>query len=171
MSKHEPMRFVDLASQADAAEGVIGDGSRQGARPSQTATPEPVSETGPYPRYEPGRYDAECVSAQIYFDRQFRSWKCALRFSILEDEAPIFCFLHLGSKAKPTAGPRSEYRRAWIIANGGQPRKRQSLSPRIFTGKIFEVIVGDVAKRFDGREHPAQAIYSIVRQIVSRTFP
>jgi hypothetical protein len=36
---------------------------------------------------------------------------------------------------------------------------------------MFEVRVGDVKKRFDGREHPEGAIYSVVREIVRRTFP
>jgi hypothetical protein len=45
------------------------------------------------------------------------------------------------------------------------------LSARAFVGKIFQVRVADVKKRFDGREHPEGAIYSIVREIVRRTFP
>jgi hypothetical protein len=72
---------------------------------------------------------------------------------------------------KPYAGPRSEYRRAWIIATGEQPRRRQILSARVFVGKIFEVRVDDVVRRFDGREHPKGGIYSIVREIVRRTYP
>lgn len=139
--------------------------------PSQSSGPDPVCEQAPYPRYEPGSYEAECVAAETYRDRQFGSWKCALHFSILPDGAPVFCFLHLGSKQKPIMGARSEYRRAWIIANGEQPRKRQILSKRVFVGKIFEVRVGDVEKRHDGREHPKAAIYSVVKEIIRRTYP
>ncbi len=133
--------------------------------------PDPVCEQAPYPRYEPGVYEAECVGAETYRDRQFSSWKCALRFSILADGAPVFGFLHLGSKQKPIAGARSEYRRAWIIANGEQPRKRQTLSNRVFVGKIFEVRIADVQKRHDGRDHPTTAIYSVVKEIIRRTYP
>ena len=132
---------------------------------------EPVCEQAPYPRYEPGIYEAECVHAAIYRDRQFRSWKCVLRFSMIQDGAPVLCFRHLGSKVKPVAGLRSEYRRDWIIAKGEQPRKRQTLSERVFVGKIFEVRIADVERRFDGREHPKAAVYSVVREIVRRTYP
>jgi len=142
----------------------------EGTQPHSFA-PEPICEEAPYPRYEPGIYEAECVEARNYWDRQFRSWKCALRFSILQSGDPILRFLHLGSHKKPDAPPRSEYRRDWIIANGAQPRKRQALSPRVFVGKIYEIRVGDVQKRFDGREHPTPSIYSVVREIVRRTYP
>jgi len=111
------------------------------------------------------------VNADIYFDRQFARWSCVLEFSMLGGGTHVFCFLNLGHAAKPHAGPRSEYRRAWIIAAGDQPRRRQVLSARAFVGKIFQVRVADVKKRFDGREHPEGAIYSIVREIVRRTFP
>lgn len=148
----------------------LGERSEQLDR-QRTAGPEPVCDQGPYPRYEPGRYEGECVAAEIFYDRQFRSWKCALRFSLLGDGAPVYCFLHLGRNKKPAAGPRSEYRRAWLIAHGEQPRKRQVLSDRVFLGKIFELRIADVEKRFDGREHPEGAIYSVVREIIRRTYP
>lgn len=148
-------------------------GERRGQTGPRTRPdcPEPVCDQAPYPRYEPGVYEAECVDANIFYDRQFHSWKCALRFSLLADGAPVFCFLHLGSKQKPTVGARSEYRRAWIIANGEQPRKRQTMSKRVFLNKIFEVRIADVQKRFDGREHPKAAIYSKVKDILRRTYP
>jgi hypothetical protein len=111
------------------------------------------------------------VKAEIFRDRQFGRWSCALGFQLLGDGTHVFSFLNLGHAAKPHAGPRSEYRRAWIIAAGDQPRRRQVLAPRVFVGKIFEVRVADVKKRFDGREHPEGAIYSVVREIVRRTFP
>ena len=79
--------------------------------------------------------------------------------------------MHLGSKPKPVVGQRSKYRRAWIIANGEQPRKRQTLSRRVFVGKVFEVEIGNVERSHDGREHPKAAVYSVVREIVRRTYP
>lgn len=138
---------------------------------SNTTGPDPVCEQAPYPRYEPGVYEAECIRAGTYRDRQFGSWKCALQFSILPEGGCVLGFLHLGSKQEPTMPRRSEYRRAWIIANGEQPRKRQILSKRVFLGKIFEVRIGDVKKRHDGREHPRAAIYSVVKEIIRRTYP
>jgi hypothetical protein len=158
--KHGPVEALPGAWQNRESEG-----------PTQGTGPDPVCEQAPYPRYEPGVHEAECVRADTYRDRQFGSWKCCLRFSILPDGAPVFCFLNLGSKQKPIMGLRSEYRRAWIIANGEQPRKRQILSKRVFVGKIFEVRVGDVEKRHDGRKHPRAAVYSVVKEIIRRTYP
>jgi hypothetical protein len=149
----------------------LGERSGQIEPRTRAKCPEPVCEQAPYPRYGPGEYEAECVGTEIFYDRQFHSWKCSLRFSLLGDGGPVFCFLHLGSKQRPVVGARSEYRRAWIIANGEQPRRRQVMSPRVFVGKIFGIRIADVQRRFDGREHPTSAIYSVVREVVKRTYP
>ena len=132
---------------------------------------EPICDDASYPRYEPGIYDAECVGADIYRDPQFRAWKCRLKFSILPDGDPVYGFFHLGRRDSPHAGPRSEYRRAWAIANGNLPRKRQVLSHRTFKRKIFQVEIADVTSRFDKRPHPDVAVYSTVKQIVSKIYP
>jgi len=164
-----PMHYqIDASTSARVVRDA--DGQHREERNEGTG-PDPVCGQAPYPRYEPGTYEAECARAEIYRDRQFGSWKCALVFSILPDGAQVFCFLHLGSKKDPIVGARSEYRRAWIIANGEQPRKRQTLSKRVFIGKIFEVRIADVQKRYDGREHPMAAIYSVVKEIIRRTYP
>ena len=83
----------------------------------------------------------------------------------------MFGFLNLGNHAKPHAGRRSEYWRAWVIANDAPPRKRQTLSPRAFKGKLYEVRIDDVTRRFDGRDHHPAAIYSTVKEIIRRTYP
>jgi len=166
MSSDAP-RTARLTEPEAASDAVRTDRTRHDGG----SEPAPVSDRGPYPRLEPGVFEAECVKAETYRDRQFARWSCALEFSLLDDGTRVFCFLNLGRAAKPHAGPRSEYRRAWIIATGGQPRRRQVLSDRVFEGKIFEVRVANVEKRFDGREHPKGAVYSVVREIVRRTYP
>lgn len=133
--------------------------------------PEPVCEESPYPRYAPGTYEAECLAAVVYRDPRFRAWKARLKFSLLPDGDLIYGFFHLGGREKPHAGPGSEYRRAWIIASGAAPRKRQELSSRTFKRKIFQVRIDDVTARFDQRPHPEAVIYSTVREILSRTYP
>lgn len=130
--------------------------------------PEPSSHDRVYPRYPEGIYDAECVKAATYRDRQFNAWKCCLYFRLVPSGEPVCGYWHLGMGAEAYAGPRSEYRRAWIIANGDGPRKRQRLSARNFTGKLFEVRLGDVTRDSRGREHPAGAIYSTVKEIIRR---
>lgn len=135
------------------------------------AEADPICEQDPYPRYPPGTYEAQCSEVKIYRDPQFHCWKAQLVFRIVSDGTRVLKFFHMGSDEKPKAGPRSEYRRCWIIANDAPPRKRQTLSRHVFVGKIFEVLVGDVRKRHDGREHPECAIYSIITEILRRTYP
>lgn len=131
----------------------------------------PVSEDSPYPRLEPGVYDAECTSVGIHRDPRFHARKCRLEFSVLPDSERVFGFLHLGNGQKARAGCSSEYWRAWVIASGGQARKRQVLTPRVFMGKIFEVEISDVVRRFEGRDHPPGTAYSVIHQIVRRLHP
>jgi hypothetical protein len=131
----------------------------------------PVCEADPYPRYSPGIYEAQCVAAQIYRDPQFRAWKALLHFRMAQTGQPVWGFFHLGRGEKSKAGRRSNYWRAWVIANGGPPRRRQTLSARVFNRKIFEVRIEDVTKRFDQSDHPEVAIYSTVKHIIRRTYP
>ena len=131
----------------------------------------PICEEEPYPLLTPGRYKAQCVHASTYRDPQFRSWKALLRFQLLLNGEKVVGFFHLGQGDKPKAGRRSRYWRAWVIANGAQPRKRQELSPRMFKGKIFEVEIDTVKRAQDGGEHPAAAQYSTVKEILERRWP
>lgn len=158
------------------------EGGQHGAKTARRGAPrhhqseefssrEPVCQEAPYPRYEPGDYEAECVEATVYFHPILRAWKCQLDFRILPNSEPVCGFLHLGNKNQPSAGPSSEYRRAWIIATGQAPRKRQTMSHRIFKGKIFGVRIGDTTRRFDGRDHPEPAVYSTVKEILRRAYP
>jgi hypothetical protein len=131
----------------------------------------PVSHEQPYPLYEPGRYTVWCEHACVYKDPQFRCWKALLRFRILPDGEKVWGFLNLGQGPKPKAGRRSRYWRAWVMANGSAPRKRQVLSARVFKRRIFEVEIGTVLKTQDGRNHPEGACYSTVQDIVRRLDP
>jgi len=90
---------------------------------------------------------------------------------LLPDAPPVSGFFHMGAGERAKAGPRSKFWRAWVIANGAPPRKRQTLSRSIFKGKIFEVLIGDVTKTFDGREHPSCGVYSTVKEILKRIYP
>ncbi len=129
---------------------------------------EPICGSDPRPKVEPGIWDAECVETRVYYDRQFRRWVCRLRFSLLETGEKLVGFLNLGGGDKPRPGPRSEYRRAWIIATGRQPRKRERMPDKVFAGKLFEVEVKDITKRFDQSNHSEAEIYSTVKRILRR---
>src|SRR5262245_52607178 len=125
----------------------------------------PIFEGAAYPLIAPGRYEAQCVQGKFYFDPQFRAWKAILRFRLLSSDQQVVGFFHLGRGESPKAGRRSKYMRAWIIANKAPPTKRQTLSTRVFRGKIFEVEIHTVDHSYDQREHPPGMQYSTVSEI------
>lgn len=163
---------IDVKSVGHARKHMSGlvksDDLRSGEHPAPDG---PVSEIDPYPRYKPGTYEAQCIAAEVYRDKYFKRWNCVLRFKLVPTGEPVCAFLNLGSEEKPHAGPRSEYRRAWIIANGKPPLRRQCMSAKAFPEKLYEVKIGDVTRSHDGSEHCEAAIYSIVRKILRRTYP
>lgn len=132
---------------------------------------EPVCEDAPHPRYQPGIYQARCIAAVVYRDPRFRRYVARLKLQLVPDGSIVFAFRNLGSGEKPVVKRGSEYRRDWIIAHGEQPRKRQTLSPRVFINKIFRVRIDDVKKRHDGREHPDAEVYSTVKEVIARLWP
>ena len=140
-------------------------------QPKQKRLPEPVCEDAPRPRYTPGTYDVYCVKATQYLDTQYRAHKAVLHFHILGTNDPVQMFLHLGSSDKgqqPKAGPRSKYRRAWVIANGAAPQRRQVMSLRVFAGKYFRVEIQDVIKRHDQQSQAPADVYSVVGKLLER---
>jgi hypothetical protein len=144
--------------------------------PEKTSEFAPVCDENPYPLLKPGKYAAQSVHARIYRDPQFRRWTVMIRFQLLASGGlacvgQVCGFFNLGQDENPRAGRRSRYWRAWVIANGAQPRKRQVLSPRVFKGKIFEVEIETVRHGQDGREHPIAMQYSTVREILARRGP
>lgn len=143
--------------------------SQAGTEP--LAGTDPICEQDPYPCYVAGKYEAQCTDVKIYRDPQFHRWMARLSFGIVPGGRPVMMFLNLGTGEKPEAGRRSNYFHAWTIANDAVPKKRQRLSPNVFVGKIFEVEIGDVKKRHDGRDHPECAVYSVIKEIVRRLYP
>jgi hypothetical protein len=128
----------------------------------------PVFEGTEYARINPGEYSAQCVHAKIYRDPGFRAWKALLRFRLFDLGEEVYGFFHLGRGERPRAGRRSRYWGAWIIANGAAPRKRQTMTPRVFRGKVFLVKVSDVTQTCDGKAHHPSAIYSTVKKIIEK---
>lgn len=132
----------------------------------------PICESDPYPRYAPGEYEVRCIEAKCYRDPRFKRLVCRLKcLLMLDPEREVFGFLNLGTEAKPKAGRGSKYWRAWVIANGELPRKRQVLSVRAFVDKNFLVRIGDVEKRMDGGEQSELEKYSVIQEIISRRWP
>lgn len=131
-----------------------------------TSEPEVTFKT--YDHIEPGTYPAYSRSARIYLDAQFHRWVCLVQFDILDDSltttiAELTWFLNMGSKEKPHAGLRSNYRAAWCAANGGKnPSRGDRMQPKVFLHRHATVVVKDPATR-EGNE-PA---YSKIQRIIS----
>jgi len=127
-----------------------------------------VFEGAEYARIKPGEYSAQCVHAKVYFDPGFRTWKALLRFRLLDGGNEVYGFFNLGRRGTAHAGRRSRYWEAWTRANGGAPAKRQTMTPRVFRGKVFQVEVADVTRNCDGKPHHPSAIYSTVKRIIMK---
>jgi hypothetical protein len=122
------------------------------------------------PRLEPGTYSAYCRSARVYRDRVFQRWVAALQFDVLADPGDdvlgrFTWFLNLGSKEKPNASRRSRYWEAWVKANGGPPQRQDRLSPRVFSGRMARVELGDTTKDTKQRPVAGDGAYSVVRDV------
>ena len=111
-----------------------------------------------------------CISGSTYRYPRYGRWICQLVFE-LAGGPRIFHFLNLGTGEHPSAGKASKYRRAWIIANGGSPRRNERLPKTVFFGKEFLVQVGHTTRRSDGGTHPSADVYSVIREIIERVGP
>jgi hypothetical protein len=116
-----------------------------------------------YDRIEPGIYPAYCRCNKTYHDPGFKRWTCLLLFDVLSDDlsrvlARVPMWMNLGAGDKPHAGRRKKYFKEWVRANGEPPARRDRLSPKVFTGRMARIEIGDTK---------GDAPYSVVRRIVS----
>jgi hypothetical protein len=121
-------------------------------------------------RIEPGEYKARSRSAKLYQDGYFQRWVCAVQFDILNDSlidviARLTWYLNLSSKDGPRVGRRGKYWNAWIMANGGPPKRSDRLSPQVFVGRYAVVLVDDTQRDFEQVTNPQNA-YSVVREVL-----
>jgi hypothetical protein len=128
-------------------------------------------EPAPWERYRPGIYELRCTSYKFERVKMYgNSWKLRLMFQFMdiEHKERIAKFFHMGREAKPIPRRKSEYFRAWVLANGGAlPRKGTSMSPRKFVGHVFRCEVRDVTRTCDPDvNHSVDAIYSTVAKIL-----
>lgn len=156
------MKHTNVASEGSRA----NDSAVAGLRVVEEVAP--VFQGAEYARIKPGQYSAQCVHAKVYRDPGFRSWKALLRFRLIAGGQEVYGFLHLGTGESPHAGRRSRYWEAWTLANGAAPRKRQTMTARVFHRKVFLVEVSDVTQTGDGKPHHPSAIYSIVKRIIEK---
>jgi len=145
----------------------------QTARPSPQLVKPAELEIGwtPAARISPGEYPAYARYANVYYDRQFRRFVCAVQFDVLRTTmmrplARLPWYLNLGSREKPHAGRRSCYWKAWLIANGKPPARIDRLSPHVFTKRYARVIVADITKDYRQENVGEAGAYSVIRSVV-----
>jgi hypothetical protein len=139
--------------------------------PPLTRQPEPEIGWRYCARIEPGQYPAYSRSAKVYRDAQFKRHVCAVQFDVLNESltetvARLTWYLNLGSGEKPQAGRRRAYWAAWIKANGGQPKRRDRLSPEVFLRRYAIVSVGDTTKNHQQITITAEESYSVIRDVL-----
>ncbi|PWU04167.1 MAG: hypothetical protein C5B51_17350 [Terriglobia bacterium] len=123
------------------------------------------------PRIEPGQYPARSRKANVYFDRQFKRWVCAVQFDVLDSSlveviASLTWFLNLGPREKPKATRRSKFWTACLKANGGQPKRRDRITARIFEGRYAVVRVEDTRKNHRQIAVNRDECYSVIRDVI-----
>ena len=157
-SAARPMPVVNASGRA------ARDYTQPHVRPSKDG---PVCDSDPYPLITAGAYLMRCVEATCYRDPQFRRHVCRLAFNSpnVADGLTIYGFLNLGDGER-CPGRRSRYWKAWTAANEGPPRRGQTMTARVFTGKWFKVAVADITHDAEKSEHSPAEIYSTVREIL-----
>ena len=124
-----------------------------------------------YARVSEGRYQAVAVRHQgPEWIRPFVRWSLLVEFELLDDSAAKVCaFYNFGNdKHRPKIGRRSNYFKAWTLANGELPRKGQVMSPDVFMeGQVFTIEVKDSTRNSSEEDKTAAEIYSRVVEIVS----
>ncbi len=123
------------------------------------------------PRIQPGEYAAFSRSSSVYWDKHFKRWVCAIRFSILDasltgELARLTWYLNLGKRERPYAGRRGKYWSAWVRANRGPPKRGDRLSHLVFRNRYALVIVEDTKKNHCAINISPEEAYSVIRGIV-----
>ena len=124
----------------------------------------------PFPLLDPGHYVARCTDATYAWARQWKKWIARL---VLEPHnyrgrpytGRLCKFLGLGKDPqKPYAGPQSHFRRLLVEVNGDQPTTTDA-GMDVFVGVCFDIDVVTVNTDREGKLHPSEHWYSIVREI------
>lgn len=115
-----------------------------------------------------GEYDAVCIKVEKsrYLGSEKRLY---VHFQIVDgeyQETQLFETFNINYQSFPR---RSKYYTDWSIANGGLPKRRDRMSPKIFLKKVFRVKVRDVKPLYeDGKAKPEMFKYSVVDRIVEK---
>lgn len=122
-----------------------------------------------YSRVPEGRYQAVAVRHQgPEWIRAFGRWSLLIEFELLDCGALVCVFYSLGEDRRGCKiGRKSNYFKAWTLANGELPRKGQAMSPNVFLeGQVFTVEVRDRSRNSADEEKADAEIYSAITAVV-----
>jgi hypothetical protein len=127
-----------------------------------------------YPVLPTGKYTVRGVAIQgPQWLRNYQRWSLRVEFTLIDEPILVSAFFNFGSdRNRPNVGRRSKYYKAWVLANGEHPRRRQQMSPDIFLeGQFFEVEVQSCKMNEEGQLKPNAEMYSIVTKLISARWP
>jgi hypothetical protein len=127
-----------------------------------------------YPVLPAGRYTVRGAAIQgPQWLPNYQRWSLRVEFTLIDEPVLVSSFFNMGSdRNRPHIGRRSKYYKAWVLANGEHPRRRQKMSPDIFLeGQFFEVEVQPCKMDEEGQPKPTAEMYSTVTKLISARWP
>lgn len=121
----------------------------------------------PRPLIPEGNYKARVIG---YKKKNYR-WGEKIEFKFQIDEPCEYKGIELSMymNVYKKYNPASTYYEAWVIAKGSKPPRKDKMTPRIFLGGLFEVIVTTVKpKHKDGSYKKEILHYSKIDEIKDR---
>ncbi len=134
--------------------------------PASVENEAPIAEQ-PRPRIPASEYDAICYKTETG-----RSWGGRTNIYILfriiggsQDGTELFMACTYHPKGK--LSQRYKYYVQWTLAKGAPPKKGERLSPKVFCGKMYRVLVRDTQIRHSNGKLMADCLqYSVVDSII-----
>jgi hypothetical protein len=127
-----------------------------------------------YPRIEPGRYLVRGQSFQgPQWIRTYQRWSIRVEFGLVEEPGSVSVFFNLGNDpAEVHIGRKSNYFKAWTLANGGLPTKGKPMTADVFLqGQFFLVSIADATKDSEGLQKEDAEVYSRITDFHSVQWP
>jgi hypothetical protein len=120
------------------------------------------------PRIPAGEYQAFCYQYELEPRKTWGKHHVYILFRICGDRCGgTELFLACPYFRKGEMSHRYKYFQQWTIANGAPPVKGQRMTPNIFLGKMFKVLIRDARTTYpDGEPTPESLRYSVVHRII-----
>jgi len=113
-----------------------------------------------------GEYDAVCFKTETALSYGGMR-KIFIKFRIYSGRYDGTELFMVCNYPKGKIRRRLKYYEQWMLATGRRPAKREKLSPKVFPGRMYKVLVRDTRPKFaDGKPKPGIFKYSVVDTII-----